>query len=103
MTDNIADFPKAASEGWHFPYHEADRVIIEGREIPRLRAINDGDEVSLILDGRFSINVPQAYGSRVAWLVANALAIGAGYPFLGATSKEQPFAPVCTGLSEIPI
>lgn len=101
MSD-VLDFPKIAQEPWHYPYHEADRVIIEGRQIPKLTAMADGDHVLIILDGRLSISVPQALGRQVAWLAANALAIGAGYSHLGAESKGTPFAPVVIGLGQLP-
>lgn len=101
MSD-VVGFPHSVQEPWHFPYHEADRVIIEGRQIPKLTAMPEGDQVTIILDGRLSISVPQALGRQVAWLVANALAIGAGYSHLGAENKVKPFAPVAIGLSELP-
>lgn len=101
MTD-VIDFPAVPQEPWHFPYIEADRVIIEGRLIPQLRAMGEGDEVSIILDGRLSISVPKALGRQVAWLVANAIAIGQGYSHLGAESKDQPFAPQVMGLDALP-
>lgn len=100
MGDNVTHLPEPPSEPWHFAYHEADRIVIEGREIPRLRAMERGDEVTLILDGRLSIDVPKELGRQVAWLVANALAIGEGYSHLGAESKSQPFAP---RVSEMPL
>lgn len=93
MSDNITQLPTQPEEPWHFAYHEDDRVVIEGREIPRLRAKDRGDEVTLILDGRLGIDVPKELGRTVAWLVANALAIGEGYSHLGAESKDHPFAP----------
>jgi len=102
MTDNVTQFPIAEPEPWYRSYAEAPRVIIEGRLIPMLRARERGDEITIILDERFAIDVPMMLGRQVAWLVANALAIGAGYPHLGAESKECPFAPISTGLGEIP-
>jgi hypothetical protein len=45
----VVHIPERQEGSWHFPYHEADRVIIEGRQIPGLRAMDDGDEVSLIV------------------------------------------------------
>lgn len=99
---NVTDFPTPEPKPWHMPYHEADRVIIEDRMIPKLTAKDEGDEVSIILDGRLSISVPKALGHQVAWLVANALAIGQGYSHLGGQTKDLPFAPLCVGLDEIP-
>jgi hypothetical protein len=94
----VTVLPRAEQGPWHFPYHEADRVIIEGRQIPGLTAMADGDEVLIILDGRLSISVPERLGRQVAWLAANALAIGAGYSHLGAEQKGYPFAPLASGI-----
>lgn len=99
---DVVNFPQPEPEPWHFPYHEADRVVIEGRQIPKLTALDEGDQVAIILDGRLSISVPKALGQQVAWLVANALAIGSGYSHLGAETKDAPFAPVVVGLDEVP-
>jgi hypothetical protein len=98
----IVDFTSWPEEQWHFPYHEANRVIIEGREIPRLRARDEGGDVALIVDGRFSVNVPKAYGRRVAWLLANALAIGAGYSDFSAPNKGMAFAHKSHSMAEAP-
>lgn len=69
-------------------------VQVEGRAIPRLAIHRLGDDqVTFILDERFAIDVPNEVAHRVAWMVANALAIGEGYPSLNATEKSRPFAP----------
>jgi hypothetical protein len=99
----VIDFPSADQGPWHFPYHEAERVVLEGRQVPHLTALTEGDHVSLILDGRMSISVPADLGQQVAWMVANAIAIGAGYTHLAAEQKDAPFAPLVVGLSNNPI
>ena len=98
----VTQLPIAKAEPWHFPCAEADRVMIEGRLIPKLRARDQGDEVSIILDGRFCVDVPKELGRSVAWLVANALAIGQGYAYLGSESKDRPFAPMCGEFGGLP-
>lgn len=99
MTDNVTQFPPPEPQPeFLFAYHEMDRVQIEGRLIPQLRGFRNGDKVTLVVDGRFSIDFPEDIARGAAWLLAQALAVGAGYPHLGATSKDQPFAPICTGL-----
>ena len=98
--DNVTDFPApAAPPEFLFAYHEMDRVQIEGRIIPRLRGFRHGDMVTLCVDGRFCVDFPAAIGRQAAWLVAQALAVGAGYPHLGATSKDMPFAAIATELT----
>ena len=73
-------------------------VVIEGREIPGLMMMDRGEMISLQLDRRFEIDVPIEYAHPVAWMMANALAIGAGYPYLGSPNKDRPFAPEVRGL-----
>ena len=72
-------------------------VIIDGRVIPRLSAteMEDG-RVEVVLDGRFSATFADfGTASQAAYLIANALAIGEGYSFLGASDRNHPFAPEC--------
>ena len=73
-------------------------VVIEGREVPGLLMMDRGDRISLQLDRRFEIDVPIECAHPVAWMLANALAIGAGYPYLGSPNKDRPFAPEVRGL-----
>lgn len=70
------------------------RVQVDGRIIPRLTGHKDGDKVALIVDGRFSASFSQDDAYQAAWLIAQALAIGEGYPHLGAEEKRRPFAPI---------
>lgn len=70
------------------------RVQIEGRIIPRLTGYKDGEKIALVVDGRFSASFSEADAHQAAWLIAQALAIGEGYPHLGAESKDMPFAPI---------
>lgn len=80
------------------PFEEF-RVIVEGRLIPRLTAYKDGEKIGLVVDNRFSVSLSERDARSVAWLVANALAIGSGYSHIGAMNKDQPFAPIGQELS----
>jgi hypothetical protein len=74
-------------------------VIVEGRAIPLLICHDRGDDIELVLDNRFSITVPKpAYD--IAWMVATALAIGAGYSHIRAENKDQPFAPIANLITD---
>ena len=97
---NVTDFPNSSDpiRAMKGPQQSGYQVIVEGRAIPKLTMIDDGPVISLILDGRFCVPVPRDLAPQVAWLVANALAIGEGYPFLGSASKERPFAPEVRGI-----
>ena len=85
---------------WITDPFSASRVVIEGRLIPNLTARRDGDSVTLVVDDRLSVTIPSDVAYQVAWLVANAMAIGAGYPSLSAETKDRPFAPQARGLTE---
>lgn len=76
------------------------RVMVEGRIIPRLTGFHDGDKIALVVDGRYSASFSEPDARQAAWLIAQALAIGEGYPSLGAMSKEMPFAPLGMSMGE---
>ena len=95
MSDNITQFPKPVDQPPLLigPFEEW-RVQVEGRIIPRLTGFRDGDKITLVVDRRFSATFAKEDAHQAAWLIAQALAIGEGYPSLGATDKRQPFAPI---------
>lgn len=98
MSDNVTQLPlPPPSDPYGFmigPFTEY-RCLIDGRIIPDLSAYRDGpDNIAIVLNHRLSISVPKDLAQSVAWLVANALAIGRGYSHLGAESKVMPFAPI---------
>lgn len=94
MSENITPFPKPQEQPDLLigPFKEW-RVQVEGRIIPNLTGFHDGDKIALVVDKRFSASFAPDDARQAAWLIAQALAIGAGYPSLGATSKDIPFAP----------
>lgn len=77
-------------------------VIVDGREIPRLTMYEVGDQIALCLDNRMAVDFPREIAPQAARIIANALAIGAGYPHLGAMSKDKPFAPAVVMLGALP-
>lgn len=68
-------------------------IIVEGRKIPHLTGYEKEGETWLTIDERFTIPVPTELAVQVAWFVANAMAVAAGYSHLGAETKDRPFAP----------
>lgn len=103
MSDNILVFPEKTKESEDFlvgPFEEY-RVVIEGRKIPRLTGRRTDEGVNLIVDGRFCVLVPDDIAQSVAWLVAQALAVGSGYSYLGAEIKDQCFAPQCMRIGSV--
>lgn len=95
MTDNVTEFPAPPKppELLIGPFEEW-RVMVDGRIIPRLTGFREGpDHICFVLDHRFGVTVPNDCAHGVAYVIANALAIGQGYPSMNAETKDRPFAP----------
>lgn len=73
--------------------HDAHGLVIDGRLIPRMHVATTGDRCTLVLDGRFACDGTPDEVARWARMVAQALAVGAGYPHLGADAPVRPFSP----------
>lgn len=74
-------------------YSADHSVIVDGHSIPRMRCIDHGLVIEFILDRRFSFTFPKECAYLAAHFAAQAMAIGEGYPHLGAETKDRPFAP----------
>jgi hypothetical protein len=81
-------------EQWH--------VIVGGRRIPRLTGRHAADGgVMFVVDDRFSGGPFYGESARqVAYILAQALAIGSGYSSLEATQVGFPFAPKSMQIEE---
>jgi len=102
-TDNVVQLPpkeEAPPELLIGPFSEY-RVVVDGRVIPRLTGSQEGDMVSFTVDGRFGAECPKEYAYGIAWLISQALAIGEGYPHLGAPNKDRPFAPIAHAITTV--
>lgn len=78
------------------------RFALHGFKVPRVEGrIVPGSETlwKIVLDGRFSIEARQEELASWLWLVANAMAIGAGFSCFGENS--QPANPYGTRIAEI--
>lgn len=77
------------------------RIKLDGYEVPQLGGrADDQGMFHLCLDRRFGIEIPEKYAQQVVWLIANALAIGAGYSCFGENSQQvNPFKVRFSGLS----
>jgi hypothetical protein len=96
----IIDLPKPPPPDWIVGPFTSYHCIIEGRVIPQLTAVRcPNGNVVLTVDNRFSSEVPGDKAYEIAWLIVQALAVGAGYSHLGAENKEQPFAAMCSRIS----
>lgn len=68
-------------------------VVVEGREIPYMTCMDLGEQMQIILADRFGYTFPKEYIYDIVHFAAQAMAIGMGYPWLGAPNKDRPFAP----------
>lgn len=99
----VVDFPEQKPPEFIFGPFTENRVVIEGRNIPYLTANKIGDDrVELIVDRRWSATFAAADAYQAAWLMANAMAVASGYPYLGADNKQMPFAPQVMQLGDVP-
>jgi len=78
------------------------RIVVGGVPVPNLVGLetHNGTRAEFILDDRFSLTVPTEYSEAVAWFVAQAMAVAAGYTAFGVDSKPaNPFSRrmVCIG------
>lgn len=94
MADNVTQFPPPPEQPPLLigPFEEY-RVQVDGRLIPRLTGHPDGDKIALVVDHRFSASFTKEDAPQVAWLIAQAMAIGEGYAHMGAENKDRCFAP----------
>ena len=86
------------------PFEEY-RVVVDGRFVPNLTAFPDkefGDGISLVVDHRFSVWVEKERAPDIAWIIAQAMAVTAGYPHFAADEKSSPFARIAARLSDLP-
>lgn len=98
--DNVTPFPaKPLTLQFIGPFHEW-RVSFDGRMIPLLSGKQTPDgRVHLCLDHRFGAEFSTHEDAHQAvYLIANAMAIGAGYPSMYAETKDRPFAPQGFGI-----
>ena len=99
MTDNVTNLNKPDAGVVDFGIEiKGYTAIVEGREIPRLMVKERGAvTITVCLDRRWEIDIPREHSGAICWMIANALAIGAGYSHLGAMNKDRPFAPEVIG------
>lgn len=70
----------------HGPF-ETYKLTINGFKIPHLTGRLIDGMWHFNLDGRFACDVPEMYGLGAAWMIANAMAVGAGYSCFGENSQ----------------
>jgi hypothetical protein len=70
----------------HGPFQQ-HKLTIDGYRIPYMTGLLKDGRWHFTLDERFGADVPEQDGHGVAWLIANALAFGAGYSCFGKNSQ----------------
>lgn len=79
------------------------KIRLDGFRVPQLEGRLVGGTWHFILDERFGCEVPERYGCEVAWMIANALAIGSGYSCFGENSQiANPFKCRMSGINLAP-
>lgn len=72
------------------PFHEHYRVSLDGHAVPLVElSWNSDDTLELVLDRRFGLTCNQEELQKWLPIVANAMAIGAGYSCHGENSVER--------------
>jgi len=78
----------------YLPPRQAREITIDGFAVPKIEAreTDNGTICHISLDGRFGATIRAEDAQQVLWLLANALAIGAGYSCHGENSRvSNPF------------
>lgn len=72
----------------YLPPRTAREITIDGFAVPHIEAREsvDGLTCHIMLDGRFGGEIPAVHAQQMLWLLANALAVGAGYSCHGENS-----------------
>lgn len=99
--DNVVNFSTEETPPLLIGPFEVYHVVVDGRIVPNLtgRKNHDGS-VSLVVDRRFCGDFPsEKIAFQAAWLIAESMAITAGYSHFAAETKDQPFAPRSVGLA----
>lgn len=96
MTDNVIDFNLPEPPSVLGPERGGRIVIHDGRRIPLLHGYECGDDITIVVDGRFAATFNKQTVGNVVFLLAEAIAVSSGYSDSGASTKGRPFAPqVC--------
>lgn len=76
----------------YLPPYSFRGFTLDGYEVPHVEAreVDNGVNCNIFLDRRFGITIPAEHAQQVIWLLANALAVGAGYSCHGENSSYRP-------------
>lgn len=97
MGDLLAAAAAGSGVEIHGPFLPVHTVTLDGYVVPYITVtpMEGKDEIYVYVDGRFGIRVPVTKAELDNWMpiLANAMAVAAGYPCHGADRpKTNPFA-----------
>jgi len=70
------------------PFAEYYRIMVDGYLVPKITAVKIEENLwNITLDERYGITAPGEEIQKWMWIVANAMAIGAGYSCFGENSQ----------------
>ena len=74
------------------PPRSTREITLDGYAVPDIEAreVDNGTNCNIFVDGRFGITIPAEHAQQVLWLLANAMAVGAGYSCHGENSVYRP-------------
>ena len=83
------------------PFEEY-RIVVDGYRVPNLTGRLIDGMWHFTLDNRFGCDVPERFGHGIAWMIATAQAIGAGYSCFGKNSQiANPFKCRLIGIGRV--
>lgn len=96
LSHNVTQFPETKAPDFMMGAMKKYPVIIEGRKIPGLQAWKEGERTFILVDDRIAVSVLNECAYDVCFIVASALAIGAGYANIHSENRDRCFAPICS-------
>jgi len=76
-------------------------AVVDGFEVPYIKLRKNESDWDLVVDGRYSVTASGDEMDRWIWIIANAMAIAAGYTSHGEQSiPTNPFHRRLIGLSQ---
>ena len=102
MTD-VVQFPQTKPPELLVGPFEYWKVVVDGRAIPNLTGHREADGIWFTIDHRLMGGpFDEAAAYQAANLIAQGMAVAAGYSHAGAASKDMPFAPQLSPLPPSP-
>lgn len=104
---NVTDFPMEPKRDliaeMTGPKQGGHSVIIDGRLVPNMTMMDNGDTIDFVLDGRLVFPIAREHAWQAAAFAFAAMAIGAGFAHPAHMHfTQRAFAPECVELGTLP-